>query len=227
MLYPAENTPTWFLDDEKGIAAVRLTQFTHEVGKDLRQSLDQRLEEGLKALILDLRSNGGGSLDACVEVADLFLPEGLIVSSKSRSNLIKERRAQAEGTYPDFPLVVLVDSQTASAAEIVAACLQDHQRAVIIGERTFGKGTVETLISVAGGGALKLSIATFARPSGREVRRLPDSTVWGVESDKGFALASPIRHQREGSKPTSINRLLAVDKPLAKAIEHLRQQLDE
>ena len=102
--------------------------------------------EGVKALILDLRFNPGGLLSSAIEVSDLFVSEGRIVSTKGRNSAERVWNAHKEGTFEGFPMVVLVNRYSASASEIVSACLQDHHRAVIMGERTWGKGSVQNVI---------------------------------------------------------------------------------
>ena len=144
----------------------------------------------MKALILDLRDNPGGLLGAAVEVSDLFVDEGLIVSTKGRNTVSKTYEAQKEGTYDDFPMVVLVNQNSASAAEIVSACLQDHNRAIVVGQRSYGKGSVQNIIDLEDGkSVLKLTVATYQRPSGKNIHRFKnakDSDEWGVSPNPGM-----------------------------------------
>ena len=142
-------------------------------------------------MIIDMRNNPGGLLQGAEQVCDLFLPRGaVIVSTRGRDARVhKEARASGAGQYQSLPLVVLVNDKSASAAEIVAACLQDHQRAAIVGERTWGKGTVQNVIPLEGGRSLlKLTIASYWRPSGKNIHRLEsskDHDEWGVKADPG------------------------------------------
>src|SRR6185295_10724145 len=121
--------------------------------------------------------------------SDLFVESGRILTVKGR-NGETVYDAKAEGTFTNFPIAVLVNRNTASAAEIVAACLQDHQRAVVIGERTYGEGIVRSLFQLKSGvGAVKLPVAAYYRPSGKSVNRYPDSKDsddWGVRPDEGY-----------------------------------------
>ncbi len=178
-----DGTWNFTLEDHPGIGYVRVNAFSRETAADLRRVLNRLLEEGMEKLILDLRDDPGGLLEAAIELADLFLREGVIVSVRRRE-YSESFSATAAGTLPDFPIVVLVNQHSASASEIVAACLKDHGRAAIAGQRTYGKGTVQQVIDLEGGrSALKLTTAGYWRPSGRNINRRLDSTDdddWGV-----------------------------------------------
>jgi len=182
----------YFLDRAYGIAYVRLTTFGRPTAEELRRVLEDLLAQGMKALVLDLRFNPGGLLSTAVATADLFIREGVIVSVRGRNTAEQVWTAHSEGTLPDFPLAILVNRYSASGSEIVAACLQDYGRAVIIGERTWGKGSVQNLIPLRGAGsALKLTTASYLRPSGRPIHRFPNSREeddWGVRPDPGFEI---------------------------------------
>ncbi len=181
----------FMLDPKQGIGCVRLTAFSAETAVELQAVLAQLQKEKLRGLILDLRFNPGGLLSAGIEVSDLFVSEGRIVSTKGRKSPEHVWDAHKEGTFSGFPMAVLVNRFSASSAEVVAACLQDHKRAVIIGERTWGKGSVQTLIDLEGGGVLKLTTASYCRPSGKNIHRFPDAKEtdqWGVMPDKGFKI---------------------------------------
>jgi len=158
------------------IAYVRLRSFQETTTSELRAALDLCASEaaaggGIVGVVLDLRQNPGGLLDEAVLVSDEFLSEGVIVSTRGRGDrLLEEARARSGGTRPDWPMVVVVDEFTASAAEIVAGALQDHHRAAIVGTRTFGKGSVQNIIELSDGSALKLTIARYYTPSGRSIQ---------------------------------------------------------
>ncbi len=167
----------FMLDDEQRIGYVRLTAFSRDTASQLQAVIEQLRLQGLRALILDLRFNPGGLLRSAIEVSDMFVAEGTIVSTEGRNSPQRTWKAHRPGTYDDFPMVVLVNRYSASASEIVAACLQDHHRAVIMGERTWGKGSVQNLIELEGGrSALKLTTAAYQRPSGKNIHRFPDDT---------------------------------------------------
>jgi len=179
----------YLLDRERKIAYVRLTNFYEETTDSLRQVLQQALRNGLGGLILDLRDNSGGFLSTAVEVADLFLPSGVIVSTAGRDGQKASYDwARPEGTLDAaLPLAVLVNGGSASASEIVAGALKDHGRAVIVGARTFGKGNVQVIQPLRPSEAeLKMTVAYYYLPSGRRVHRnLKDRTKedYGVEPD--------------------------------------------
>ncbi|MFO0949372.1 MAG: S41 family peptidase [Planctomycetota bacterium] len=180
----------FMLDKENKIGYIRINSFIQDTKDNLQAAIDKLLKEGMKGLILDLRYNPGGLLSSAIEVSDLFVGEGTIVSTKGRTSTDKTYEARKEGTLPDFPMVVLVNGFSASASEIVAACLQDHERATVIGERTWGKGSVQNVIELEGGeSALKLTTAAYRRPNGHNIHRFEDSKEedeWGVSPNKGF-----------------------------------------
>ncbi len=159
---------------DPGYGYVRITQFQSKTGEDLIEAitkLKEESEEDLKGLILDLRNNPGGVLNAAVNVSDAFLTEGLVVYTEGR---IKDSRMEFKATPADIindaPLIVLVNGGSASASEIVAGALQDHKRAIIMGNKTFGKGSVQTILPMQNGAALKLTTARYYTPSGRSIQ---------------------------------------------------------
>ncbi len=179
----------YVLADHPTIGYVRLTTFGERSADELAEVL-QFPDQHLDALILDLRGNAGGLLEAAVGVSDMFIDKGVIVSTRGRRPSDKTAAYASEsGTCFDksIPLAVLVDRFSASASEIVAACLKDHKRAIIVGQRTWGKGTVQNVIPLEGGtSALKLTTARYIRPNGRNIHRTADSTEedqWGVRPD--------------------------------------------
>lgn len=168
----------YMIDKDNDIAYVRITDFQRGPGnagtaEELDKAFRQMRNRSLKGLVIDLRFNPGGLLQSAVDVANRFLDEGVIVSTKGRYAQEVTWPATPEDTYkPDVPLVVLVNQYTASAAEILAGALRDHQRATIIGVRTFGKGSVQTLRPLAKSyGAIKLTTAHYYLPSGRNIHR--------------------------------------------------------
>lgn len=159
---------------EPGFAYLRVSQFQIHTADDLRQELERvRAENGkdLDGVILDLRNNPGGILSAAVSVSDLFLEKGLIVYTEGR---IKDSKLKFTAKPVDMlnaaPMVVLVNEGSASASEIVAGALQDHKRAIIMGQKTFGKGSVQTILPMANEAALKLTTARYFTPSGRSIQ---------------------------------------------------------
>jgi carboxyl-terminal processing protease len=191
-----------FMYDEKyQIGYVRITAFSLETAKELRAALEDLKRRKVGGLVVDLRFNPGGLLRSAIEVCDLFVSRGRIVSTKGRNT--PERFWDAHGTaiFEGIPVAVLVNHYSASASEIMSACLQDHKLAVVMGERTWGKGSVQNIIELENGrSALKLTTAAYKRPSGKNIHRFPNSTdkdEWGVMPDLGYELGLNERETHE------------------------------
>jgi carboxyl-terminal processing protease len=182
----------FMLDPTKKIGYIRITAFSRDTSDDVELALKELKKQDVQGLVIDLRFNPGGLLKSATDIADLFVTDGLIVKTIGRNTAPREINARKAGTYEGFPIAVLVNRYSASASEIVSACLQDHHRAVVIGERTWGKGSVQNVIDLEEGkSALKLTTASYWRPSGKNIHRFPDSKEsdeWGVKPDKGFDL---------------------------------------
>ena len=165
------------------IAYIRITQFTSDTYTELKKAMDQLLPDGMEGLVLDLRFNPGGRLDQAKAVVNLFISKGTIVVTRGLHRAEEVATASPEKALPrEFPMVVLVNEHSASAAEIVAGSLKDNQRALIVGTRTFGKGSVQEIIPMQeDGGELKLTVAYYYLPSGRLVHRKKGATDWGVD----------------------------------------------
>lgn len=163
------------LDDRVGY--VPLLSFRETSASEIRAAIDSLMAEGMSALVLDVRGNPGGLLDQGIAVSDLFLSEGQrIVETRGRDTRQNETyAAQRPDQYPDLPLVVLIDQASASASEIIAGALQDHDRAVLVGETTFGKGSVQSLYRLTGGDVLRLTTAKWYTPVGRSIHLDPDA----------------------------------------------------
>lgn len=176
--------------EEEKIGYVHLTHFSRHTASEVRDVVQQLVDQGVKGLVLDLRSNPGGLLDVAVEICDMFLSEGNIVSVKGRNVPDRSWDASAAMTFPDFPMAILVNRFSASASEVVSAALQDNKRAVIVGERTWGKGSVQNVIGLEDGNSqLKLTMASYHRPSGVNIHRMKDAKPeddWGVKPNEGF-----------------------------------------
>ncbi len=210
--------------------------------------MDLLTQQGLKGLILDLRNNPGGLLSAAVGVCEMFLKEGVIVTTRTRSGEIKkEYTATGLQVYSGFPIAVLVNLYSASASEIVAACLQDHQLAVIVGERTYGKGTVQEILELEPAlGAVKLTTASYWRPNGQDINRSKTATEkdpWGVRPDPGYDV--PLeekervrlvrwRQRRDALQALQANDKeaeefdpadLQADRQLMRALQYIQQQI--
>ena len=162
----------WKVYDEH-IGYIRIAQFQERTGDDLKKALREieTKAKPLNGIVLDMRNNPGGLLNQSVEVSDLFLKSGTIVSTRGRAKTMESKAsAKDDGNEPTCPMIVLVNEGTASAAEIVSGALQDNGRAVILGTQTFGKGSVQTVIPLEDGAALKLTTAKYYTPNGRSIQ---------------------------------------------------------
>jgi carboxyl-terminal processing protease len=245
--YRSDGNWAFLLEAEPGIAYIRIAKFGDKTVGELNAVLTQLKKQGMNGLVLDLRNNPGGLLQSAVEVCDLFVDEGRIVSIRGRPGSpgdldMEVFEARTPGTFCDFPIVVLINGYSASASEIVAACLQDHGRAVVVGERSWGKGSVQNVVALDGDRtALKLTIATYWRPSGKNIHRLPSSKEdddWGVRPDAGHevkleveALTKMHQHRRQRDiyrKSGTVPALnLDLDPQLKKALEALKKAADK
>jgi carboxyl-terminal processing protease len=195
---------------------VRITSFGDETPSELAAALAWLEERDCRGLVIDLRNNPGGLLDAATAACEPFLKKGDLIVSTKRRGVDDPCRASGRGKYQGLPLVVLVNHYSASASEIMAACLQDHQRAVVVGERTWGKGTVQNVIPIEGGKSiLTLTTASYWRPSGKNIHRSEKSRPeddWGVRPDAGcdvkmsdeeFAKCMEARRRRDVARAPS------------------------
>ena len=232
---------------EDGFGYVRITQFQSRTGKDLNKVLKKLNRESggqLKGLVLDLRNNPGGVLNAAVDVSDAFLNKGTIVYTDGRIKNSKMRFNARQGDLLNgAPMVVLINGGSASASEIVAGALQDHKRAVILGQPSFGKGSVQTILPLPGGTALKLTTALYYTPSGRSIqaegivpdvklesvklakaehslRMLKEADLAGHLENGGASKRKPEKETRKGDKEEA--SLAETDYPLFEALNLLK-----
>ncbi len=243
------------LEQNPRIGYVRITKFGDKTEAELTQILAKLTDQQpIEALILDVRHNPGGALDAAIGITDLFLRAGLpIVSTRGRDGVLLDQYVSTGGgLYPKLPIVVLINHNSASASEILAACLQDHGRAMIVGQRSYGKGTVQRLMRTESGRSLlKLTSATYWRPSGKNIHRMigddDEQAQWGVFPNKGMQVEldpQEYRHWRlyrsrrdaftaQGDSPLAEQfekedgKLPEgfTDRVLRRAVEHLKTQL--
>jgi carboxyl-terminal processing protease len=156
---------------EDGTLYARISSFQEKTTEELEALLQKNSPAKLRGMILDLRDNPGGLLDQAISVTDLFIDSGIIVSTVGRDkNKIEREFARKRGTMPSFPIVVLINGGSASASEIVAGALQDHERALLVGTTSFGKGSVQTLLSLPDGSGLKLTVARYYTPKDRSIQ---------------------------------------------------------
>jgi carboxyl-terminal processing protease len=227
----------YMIDPQNKIAYVRLTQFARNSYRDMHRVMQDLKESGIKGFILDLRFNPGGLLDVAYDISDLFIDDGVVVSIRERNQPEKELTGHSRGSLLDFPMVCLVNGSSASGSEIVAACLQDHDRAYIIGERSYGKGSVQHILEFDGG-EIKLTTATFWRPSKKNLNKSSTSGKeeedWGVVPNKVIKLTARehdelFEHLRDTEiiqrkdKPAEVKKF--EDKQLDAALKYLRSQI--
>lgn len=207
------------------VGYIRLEGFTVDTGRELDLALNSLVEQGVAALILDLRNNPGGLIDGAIDVCNRFLPEGSeIVSIQGRKNTPVED-IFAIGQTPKFlnlPLEILVDGHSASASEIVAGCLRDHRRAELVGERTFGKGSVQRIYPMANGGALRFTVAEYYTPGQARIHGVgipPDVEVLAEEDERMFLIGKLL------TEPSALswqyNDKVFYDHCIEKALEQL------
>ena len=184
----------------EGLGVLRLRDFQAASAKEMRAGLSELRASAkqaggeLQGVVLDLRDNGGGLLDQAIEISDMFIADGALVRTRGRQGrLLDEARARGPGTVRDLPLVVLMNKGSASASEIVAGALQDHRRALIIGERSYGKGSVQAPFELGGGALIKLTTALYYTPDDRLIQ------ASGIEPD---VLVGPLLTEYSDSRPT-------------------------
>jgi carboxyl-terminal processing protease len=191
----ADGSWNFFLEGHPTIAYVRITSFTDKTAEEMEKVLARLADHDIRGLILDMRDNPGGYVDAAVALCDMLVPNGKeIVTVRRRGGVVSERyTAMGQDPYLEFPIAVLVNNMSASAAEIVASCLQDNHRAAVIGERSYGKGTIQELIDLEKGcGAMKITTASYWRPNGKNIHRPANAgpkDVWGVTPNQDYQVS--------------------------------------
>lgn len=229
----------YMLDPVRKIGYVRLTSFSRNTARDLQRVMKELERQGLRGMILDLRFNPGGLLDSAVKISDLYVDDGLIVSIRPRAGREAKFSGVHEGSMLDFPMVCLVNGYSASGSEIVSAALQDHKRALIVGERSYGKGSVQNIQDFHDG-QIKLTTASFWRPSGKNLNKSStsgkDEDEWGVTPDKVVKLTQKERRDLDEALHDAeiIQRHDRVakekkpefkDRQLEEALSYLREQI--
>jgi len=188
----AADLSSWeyLIDPTRKIAYIRLTQFTPRCSAEIAAALKSvGAEKGdLKGLVLDLRYNPGGLLSEAEEIADMFLESGIIVSTRGRVFPEKITRAKSDGTLPSFPIVVMLNGSSASASEVLGGALVENNRAIVVGTRSFGKGSVQSVMELPSGNGSEIKITEqgYYLPSGRSISRKDASADWGVDPTEGF-----------------------------------------
>jgi carboxyl-terminal processing protease len=180
---------------EPGIGYVRISNFQSNTAQDLSSALDELEKDGaLKGLVIDLRNNPGGLLSQAIDVSELFLDSGVIVSTKGRENAHNiQATAHKDQKQRNYPIIILVNGGSASAAEIVAGALQDNKKAIILGTRTFGKGSVQSILPLSDGSGLRLTTARYYTPSGKSIQ------TSGITPDIEIPFLTPDEKPKESS----------------------------
>jgi len=229
----------YFIDPDDRIGYIRVSSFRETTIQQFDEALRELRAGQVAAIILDLRFDPGGLMNSAIAVVDRFLKDGVILSTVNRYQGVKEYRATSPGSMTGIPIVVLVNGASASSAEIVAGALQARDRAIVVGERSFGKGSVQHCINLKGhGGAIKLTVAHYRLPDGRIIHRTPDNIDtdrWGILPDIVIHLekqeiraiqearhaldTGPVRNNAQGTT------LLTVDRQLVEALTQTRRIL--
>jgi C-terminal peptidase prc len=241
----ADDGWDYYIDPAYQIAYIHITQFSRNTFRDLTKALKELNKKGIKGLVLDLRFNPGGLLESSVNISDLFIDDGLIVTIRPRVGdeepYTGRHKNPDDRVYLNYPMTCLINGHSASASEIVSACLQDHRRAVVIGERSYGKGSVQNIRGFDGG-QMKLTIATYWRPNGKNIHRGStggkDDDEWGVMPDKGFEVKQTPKERADldehlrnleliprRDKPAKEAKEEFKDRQLDRAMEYLRDQI--
>jgi carboxyl-terminal processing protease len=234
-----EDDWDYLIDRDNKIGYIRLTQFSENSYRDLELVMRKLTRQGIKGFVLDLRFNPGGLLNSAVDITDLFISDGLIVSIKPRVGRPHKFHGKMAESLLDFPMVCLVNGYSASGSEIVSAALQDHNRAWIVGERSYGKGSVQNIQKFEGG-EIKMTTASFWRPNGKNLNKSSttgkDEDEWGVMPDKEVKLSRKEREDladaqrdaeiiiRKGVPPKETKTEFK-DKQLDEALNYLRNQI--
>jgi carboxyl-terminal processing protease len=206
----------YLLDADHGIGYVHILCFSGAIVEDLRNTLKTLSDKGMKGLILDLRFCPGGMLASVVDVAQMFLDKGTIVTIKGEHSPEKTFTATGKSLMGKIPVVILVNPQTASAAEILAGTLRDNLRATLLGTRTYGKGSVQEVIKLRDEGALLLTTAFYHLPSGRSIQKTTGATEWGVDPTDGFYVPMDAKHTEKMMQISRDEEVVGKKRPAAR-----------
>ncbi len=228
------TTGKWdfMLNKSLKIGYIRITKFMQNTPEELDESYEELVAQGMKGLIIDLRYNPGGLMDSTVSIVDRFIDQGVIVRTQGRGGIHSESYARPYDSYdPPLPVVILVNEYSASASEIMGAALQDYGRAVLVGTRTFGKASVQSVIPLDGQGAIRITVAHYYTPAGRLVHKVAGAEVWGLDPDvvEEMSAEEQITLREEwasvagGNDPKSLGEGggQVIDRQLARAVDIL------
>ena len=202
-LIPLPSVTQYLIPDEDGIGVIGVRRFSDKTPSEIEDAFEEIIHRGAKSVILDLRDNPGGLLDASIDSARIFLNEGLVVVEERSGDENQVFYVTEKGPASEIPLVVLANERTASAAEVVAAAIQDNDRAIIIGERTFGKGSVQAILELSDGSSLHVTSARWLTPKGNVIDEqglIPDIVVEQIESTADNFIAVAVEWLREQSE---------------------------
>lgn len=209
---------------EPTIGYLRLNEFIETSASDLNKALKDLKSKGMRSLVLDLRNNPGGLLSSAVDVSKLFLGDSkLIVYTQGRAQPRQDFQADSRAPFSDVPLAVLVNGGSASASEIVTGAVQDHRRGVIIGSETFGKGSVQSVIPMEDGSALRLTVAKYYTPSGRSIHRDEKTKTGGVTPD----IVIPVSKETEAKLYAQADEIYSKDKAPRSVVKDEERVKDE
>ena len=210
------------LSDKVGY--LRVIEFSAHTAEDVRKSLETLQKGGVNALVLDLRNNPGGLLTAAVDVASDFLGENklIVYTQGRRAESRQDFRSASRAEFAGLPMVVLVNGGSASGSEIVAGALQDHKRAVIVGDRTFGKASVQSVIPLADGSGLRLTVAKYYTPNGRSIQRDEKKDTGGIVPD----IVIPVTHETEMKLQAQSEEVYSKDSKPKSAVKDEEQVQD-
>jgi len=185
-----ETVKSTLIDDHIGY--VRISQFSEPTGSALENQLENLLDKGIDSLIIDLRNNPGGLLPSVIEISDMFLSSGVIVSTRGRDKSQNQIfKSHSQTIVPDLPLIVLVNEGSASASEIFSGAIKDNKRGILLGEKTFGKGSVQTVRELPDGSGIRITTALYYTPSGKSINKI------GIEPDEVVEEIKPTEEELE------------------------------
>ncbi|MCH8146930.1 MAG: S41 family peptidase [Planctomycetes bacterium] len=229
-----DGTWDFMIEPDDGVAYVRVSSFHKATARNFDRALLELIENGASAIILDLRFNPGGILAEAIHMVDRFVSDGVIVSTVTRRSVEHDFTASASHTITDWDLIVLINGGSASAAEVMAGSLQAHGRAIIVGERSFGKASVQRIIRLTThNGGVKLTIAHYRLPNGRIIHRLPNASPdddWGIYPDVEVVLSQKERDAVQQSRlatgpfpKDSVGKSAVANTPLGRATAEIER----
>jgi carboxyl-terminal processing protease len=186
---PSPSVEWRMLEEADGVGYIRIMLFSDRTNTELMDALEDLQDQGMTDLVLDLRGNGGGLFDAAIDVSSRFLRDGVVVYQTEKDGHQQAYKVKGGATFAELPLVLLIDGGTASASEIVAGALQDHDRAVLVGQMTFGKGSVQQAFDLSDGSSVHITASKWLTPNRRQIDQqglVPDFEVLITDEDRNL-----------------------------------------